>query len=61
MKDPNKRVAKNLTFDTRITALAVLHVSKNRKLHSLSHYVETLLVRDLRKKGVRLPSEFATL
>lgn len=60
MKD-NKRVPQNLTFDARVIALAKLHVSKNRKLHSLSHYAETLLVRDLRKKGVRLPSEFATV
>lgn len=52
--------AKNLLLDARLTALADLHVSKNRKLHSLSNYVEQLLVRDLRKKGIRLPSEFAT-
>lgn len=55
-----KRTAKNLTLDPRVALLADSHVSKNRKLHSLSHYVETLLVRDLRKRGIRLPAEFAT-
>lgn len=60
MKDKNKK-AKNLHLDSRVCQLAELHVSKNRKLHSVSDYVETLLVRDLRKKGIRLPAEFATL
>lgn len=55
-----RKPAKNLTLNPRLTALADIEVSKNHKLTSLSKYVETLLARDLRRKGVRLPAEFAT-
>lgn len=61
MKEKQRRPAKNLTLDPRITELADLHISRNRKLRSFSHYVETLVIRDLRRKGVRLPSAYATI
>jgi hypothetical protein len=58
----NEATPKNLYLDRRILSGAESYVEqrkKTRRAYSLSQMVQDLLVRELRKQGVKLPPEFA--
>lgn len=60
-RKPRRKSAVNLSLDLGLTIIATEYVRSNRRYRSFSNYVELLIVRDLRRKGVRLPAEFATV
>jgi hypothetical protein len=59
----NKAIPKNLYLDRRIVRSAKSYVEqrqKTRRAYSLSQMVQDLLLRELRKQGVKLPPEFSS-
>ena len=58
----NKAIHQNLYLDLRIARAAKSYVRERkstRRSFSLSMLVQDLLLRELRRQGVKLPQEFA--